>query len=248
MSIPPAALPENADLAFAGERLWAPAQLTERQARQLLAAANACGRPNADVLRRRLAVIDGAPAESWQIDFPSHFTAQEAALYEQPFARLAGNWRNPHAKAELRRALARCSRYLAMPAHAEEPDWLWVEEELLPDASLVVVTRDDDFTQGVLASQVFAAWYAGHRQAMPADQIVASFPFPWPPALLLSQLNRAQQELRSDITRAARSGDRGRLDSAVLAAYGWPAELEDHEIVSRLSDLNRQRAVSTPTS
>jgi type II restriction/modification system DNA methylase subunit YeeA len=32
------------------------------------------------------------------------------------------------------------------------------------------------------------------------------------------------------------------LDEAVAAAYGWPADLSDDEILSRLLDLNRTRA------
>jgi type II restriction/modification system DNA methylase subunit YeeA len=32
------------------------------------------------------------------------------------------------------------------------------------------------------------------------------------------------------------------LDEAVAAAYGWPADLSDDEILSRLLDLNRARA------
>lgn len=32
------------------------------------------------------------------------------------------------------------------------------------------------------------------------------------------------------------------LDDAVAAAYGWPADLEDHQILARLRELNRSRA------
>ena len=35
-----------------------------------------------------------------------------------------------------------------------------------------------------------------------------------------------------------------RLDEAVAAAYGWPADLSDNEILSRLFDLNRSRAAA----
>jgi hypothetical protein len=34
------------------------------------------------------------------------------------------------------------------------------------------------------------------------------------------------------------------LDEAVAAAYGWPADLSDDEILSRLLELNRTRAAS----
>jgi hypothetical protein len=239
--VPPSALPENAGLAWRGEQAWPRAQLTDRQAKLLLAAGNRCGRPNADVLRKRLAVAAGAPVESWQFDFPAHFTDQEAALYEEPFARLAGGWRNPHANPDLRRALARLSRYLAMPADAEAPDWLWVEEDLLPDASLVVVAREDDFTHGVLASAVFAAWYAALRAVMPAEAIVASFPFPRPPATPLGALTKEQEEQRHAVARAARAGNPEQLDDAVARAYGWPTDLGDVELAEALVGLHDSR-------
>ena len=34
------------------------------------------------------------------------------------------------------------------------------------------------------------------------------------------------------------------LDAAVAAAYGWPADLSDDEILKRLFDLNQQRAAA----
>ena len=33
------------------------------------------------------------------------------------------------------------------------------------------------------------------------------------------------------------------LDEAVAAAYGWPVELSDEEVLSRLLALNRERAL-----
>lgn len=244
MSPLPAPLPENAGLAFLGEIAWAPAQLTGRQAEKLLAAPNRCGRPNADVLHRRLAVVDHAPAESWAIDFPAHFTAQEAGLYEQPFARLAlqPDWLNPHADPELRRALARLSRYLATPVHSTPPDWQWIDEDVLPDASLLVVAREDDCTHGVLSSSLFAAWQRTHGPALSSVALVAAFPFPWPPATGLNALTAAQEEHRHAIARAARSDDRDRLNAAVLTAYGWPEDLTGHEGLEKLAALNRTRA------
>lgn len=243
----PAALPENANLAFLGETAWPPAQLTDRDARKLLEAENACGRPNIDVLRGRLAVRDGEPVESCQLDFPGHFTAQEAALYEQPFALLhkrANTWLNPHANPALRRALARVSRWLALPVAAAAPDWRWIEEELLPDASLLVVARDDDFTHGVLSSQTFSLWWRQFR-SQPV-LAVESFPFPWPPATPLSGLSKTQEEQRHAIVRTIRAGDADALNTAVLTAYGWPADLDDAPLLEKLVALNRDRgAIST---
>ena len=243
----PAPLAANAGLAFLGEAAWAPAILSERQAEKLSSAVNSCGRPNADVLRRRLAVIDGSPSESWQIEFPEHFTAQEAALYEQPFARLRarapeGRWLNPHAQPDLRRALARVSRFLATPAQASVPDWHWIEEDLLPDATLLVVARDDDFAQGVLGSSLFAVWWRAHASLCDPVQRVESFPFPWPPATALSALTAVQESHRHAIARASRGEMAEQLNAAVLAAYGWPTHIPEEIQLGKLSELNQRCA------
>ena len=71
--------------------------------------------------------------------------------------------------------------------------------------------------------------------------IVAAFPFPWPPATLLSSLTRTQEEQRLALARAARGADHEQLNSAAAAAYGWPADLPDHELLALLSALNRSR-------
>ena len=241
----PNILPENTDLAFLGEVAWPAAALTERQAQQFIAKANRCGRPNADVLRRRIAVVDDEPAESWQIDFPEHFTLQESELYEEPFdflQRHAADWKNPHANPKLRRALAKVSRYLAMPADAETPDWIWIEEELVPDASLVVVARDDDFTHGILSSDVFVAWHQAHSAGLAPDQLVEAFPFPWPLATGLSGLTAAQEESRHAVAKAIRSGNHDALHEAVCRAYGWAVDLAEDELQEKVSVLQRLRS------
>ncbi len=35
-----------------------------------------------------------------------------------------------------------------------------------------------------------------------------------------------------------------RLDRAVLAAYGWPSDITDDDLLARLLELNLERAVS----
>lgn len=37
-----------------------------------------------------------------------------------------------------------------------------------------------------------------------------------------------------------------RLDAAVAAAYGWPADLADEEVLDRLFTLNQQRSLARP--
>lgn len=164
MPVAPQPLPENAGLAFIGEIEWLPAVITARQAETLAAVRNPAGRPNSDVLRSFVGKTKRHLHEHWQIDFPAHYREQEAALHEKPFALLGKNvvtksgswWINPHAQPPLRHALARLDRFLATAIDASEPTWSWFGSEHLPDASLLVVARDDDFTHAVLQSAAFA--------------------------------------------------------------------------------------------
>jgi type II restriction/modification system DNA methylase subunit YeeA len=80
-------LPENAGLCFLGIMKGGPFDLTEEQARAMLAAPlNPNGRPNSDVVKRRLIGRDVVRRnqDGWLIDF-GEMTEGEAALYEQPF-------------------------------------------------------------------------------------------------------------------------------------------------------------------
>lgn len=246
----PTLLTENTGLVFIGEKPWPAAQLTARQAKSLEEVQNPTGRPNADVLRYFVGVDSGHIREHAQVDFPSHFTEQESALYIKPFAHLHSakkdrthsGWLNPNAQTKLRTALARLDRYLATPLAAELPAWNWVDSHQLPDATLLAVTRDDDFTHGLFQSSFFKAWWRHWSSPLSRLEIVQTFPFPWAPATLLSALTRTQEEHRLAIARAARSGEQSSLDPAVAAAYGWPADLSGEEIITHLEMLNRQRA------
>lgn len=247
----PRALPENHGLFFLAERVTPAAAIPPKMAERMLAARNPTGKSNADVLRRLATAADARrPREHWVIDFPPEMDGREAALYEQPFHQLYRTaphhrdrwWVNPHADLRLRTAIARCERYLATPVGADQPVFLWCESSLLPDETLVVVARDDDFTHGILQSRSFAAWWGKHHSRRTPTRALDSFPFPWPPATGLSALTARQEEQRHAVARAARSGDPAQLNAAVAAAYGWPADLSDDELLARLGDLNRSRA------
>jgi hypothetical protein len=243
-------LSENDGLAFMGEPAWSPGALTRQRAQALSAAANPSGRPNLDVMRGFVGIANGRITEHWQIDFPAHLTDQEASLYTGPYALLqqrpdstGPHWRtNPNANPALRNALARLDRYLAAPVGGEAPGWAWIEGNWLPDHTLLVVARDDDFTHGVLQSRLFVVWWAAHRPRNALALVVNSFPFPWAPATALSQLTGLQQDLRFEISRQARSGESDNIDSPVATAYGWSASLDDAELLARLTALHARRA------
>lgn len=245
MPSPFAPLTENLPFAFAGERLEPARTLTHAAAQRLLAARNATGKPNHDVLRETIGLApDGDERRRWIVDFPPEMSAAEAALYAAPFAALTRHQTtpaNPHRDPALRTVLARLERFLTSPAATDEPAFLWIEGELLPDDSLVVWARDDDFSAGVLASSAFAQWCGAQTDVLAA---LRSFPFPWPPATPLSALSRLQEEHRFALARAARGEDSDAIDAALAAAYGWPANLDDTDLRARLAALHAQRLQS----
>jgi hypothetical protein len=240
-------LGENSGIVFDGEAEWKPARLTRRQLESLAMATNPSGRPNSDVLREFVGHNGRRLHPHWQIDFPAHFLLEEAALYERPLAHLqekssgdASWWLNPSANAGLRRALARLDRFLVTSPSNRTPHWLWIEAGPLPDSSFLAVAREDDFTFAVLHSSIFAAWRQAHL-LHPLSAVVTSFPFPWPPGQSLGSLSRLQQQHWQEAARAARTGDSTQIDSALAAAYGWPANLDADELLRRLHNLHAKR-------
>jgi hypothetical protein len=225
---------DNLPFAFRGEKLPPPRLLNKTEARAMLDARNPTGKPNADVVRGTIGVDPTRRIRrGWMLDFPAEMSAAEAALFVEPFRLLRQRGLrpgNPSRNAELRNALARLDRYLAMPVSAPEPVFDWMEGELLPDDSLLVWARDDDFSAGVLASRVFELWW----QQAPGIVALQTFPFPWPPATPLSSLTRDQEEHRHALARATRAGNEEATNTAVLRAYELTDDANVEQILTRL--------------
>lgn len=216
--MPAAPLPENLPFAFRGEAVDPRLVVDPRRARRWLTARNPTGRPNADVLRETCGVgVTGRSRRRWIIDFPAEMTPRERAIYVRPHAACpAVRLHDPDLP--LRSALARLDRCLAAPLDRPGP-FIWLEAALLPDDSLAVWARDDDYSAGVLNSPLFSLWARGHRTDLLAA--LRSYPFPWPPGTPLGSLTREQEEHRHAVAKAARTGDGDSLHGAVLGAYGW---------------------------
>lgn len=236
MPAAPAPLSENTPFAFRGERLEPARVLGAAAAQRLLAARNTTGKPNADVLRQFVGVTPrGTERRRWLLDFPPEMSEPEARLYAAPFTALAASGVPlPRAgrDAALRNALARTERFLAAPADATAANFAWIEGDVVPDDSLVVWARDDDFSAGVLASRAFACWCDCAGDLLAA---LRSFPFPWPPATPLSSLSRAQQEARFALGAAVRAENADAVQQHLASAFGWTtAAASDDELVERL--------------
>lgn len=102
-------------------------------------------------------------------------TEAEAAFYEVPFRHVVEKvkperaglrreayqtywWRHVEARPGLRAALHGVDRYIATPRVAKHRLFSWLPASVLPDSRLVVITRSDDTTFGILHSRFHEAW------------------------------------------------------------------------------------------
>jgi type II restriction/modification system DNA methylase subunit YeeA len=170
-------LKENAGISFMGDTKVGPFDISEAQARRLLAAPNPHGRPNSEVVRPWVNGLDVTrrPRDMWIIDFPPGMTETDAALYEAPFEYVrekvkperAGNarklyaakwWIHGEPRPEMRRAVAALDRFIATVRVPKYRMFTWVENGVLCDSSTIVFARDDDYFFGVLHSRVHEVW------------------------------------------------------------------------------------------
>lgn len=177
-------------------------------------------------------------------------------------------WMHERPRVEMRKALKGLARYIATPRVAKHRLFVWMPAETLPDSQLIVIARDDDFTLGVLQSRIHEIWArrkgtqlrereSGFRYT--PTTTFETFPFPVPidehrtakeeAAKYMSELREAWVRARPDRTMTRLYNEQPTwlkhahkaLDEAVAAAYGWPPDVSEHEILHRLFDLNTAR-------
>ena len=171
-------LSENANVAFMGDTKGGPFDVAGDQARAWLRLpANPNGRTNADVLKPWVngMALTRRPAGKWIVDFGLKMSAEDAALYEEPFrwvkehvypmrqenrieAHRLDWWRHLRPRPEMWRALDSLSRYIATPCIAKHRLFAWHDARICPDHALIVVARDDDTTFGILHSRFHEMW------------------------------------------------------------------------------------------
>jgi hypothetical protein len=171
----------------------------------LSAPLNPNGRPNSDVVRRRLTARDIVQTnqQGWLINFRD-MPECEAALYELPFEYVRrevkpvrDTSRDPLLKRKwwllkrtcpgLRRALLGATRCIVTPEVAKHRVFVWMSADVVPDHTCHVIAREDDYFFGVLQSALHDSWslQAGStledRPRYTATATFETFPFPWPP-------------------------------------------------------------------
>ncbi len=299
-------LDENAAIAFQGDIRNGPFDLTRDQGEQMLAQPlNVNGRPNANVVLPFVNAHDLAqrPRGAYIIDFGQDIDRRDAAQYEEPWEYARAHvqpyrekleseklksrwWIHESWRPGMRAAIKPLARYIATPITSKHRFYVWLDSNVVPDATVVAIARHDDSTFGVLHSRIHETWAlaqaprlgVGNDPRYTHTLCFNTFPFPWPLNTPDSSLSYAELHQQAAIAitakklndlREARLNPAGvnpailqdrtmtslynrrpawlddaheALDRAVFAAYGWPTDMSDDEILKRLLKLNQVRA------
>ena len=221
-------LQENDNLCFLGMMKGGPFDISAEDARLMLSRpVNPNGRPNSDVVKRRLGGRDitGRNSGGWLIDFGVNMMEQEAALYEWPFEYVKKHvkplrdvnrrirtqqkwWIHGEARPGLRRAIAHLQRCIVTPEVAKHRLFVWMDTSIVPDHTCHVIARADDYFFGIVHSRPHVEWslHVGStledRPRYSSARTFDTFPFPWPPG---TEPTEAANPRVRDIAEAART-------------------------------------------
>jgi hypothetical protein len=198
-------LKENLGTCFMGASKKAPFDIDGVLARSWFSLPNPNNKPNHAVVRPLCNAIDltRRNGDRWIIDFGVNMSEADAALYETPFEyvvehvkavatrnsdkQVAKNWwRHARPRVDMRNALIGLPRYIATPAVAKHRTFVWLDKTVLPDQQLLVFTRSDDTTFGILHSRFHQLWAlslctwmgAGNDPRYTPTTCFETFPFP----------------------------------------------------------------------
>lgn len=171
-------LSENSGTAFNGIQKTGAFDIDGARAREwLLCPSNPNGRRNAEVLKPYWNGIDlvRRPRDVWVIDFGWMMTEQEASYFELPFRYAEQHikpvratnglealrrdwWRLWRPRPEMRNSIDVMRRFIVTAEVAKHRVFGWLATPTLPDKNLIVITRGDDTTLGILQSRFHRLW------------------------------------------------------------------------------------------
>jgi hypothetical protein len=252
-------LEENSGLCFLGMMKGGPFDISADEARKMLSRPlNPNGKPNSDVVKRRLGGQDitGRDREGWIIDFGVDMPEKDAALYEWPFeyvkkyvkplrdvnrdALMKQNWwLHGRSRPALRSTISKLNRCIVTPEVAKHRIFVWMDTKRIPDHTCHVVARSDDYFFGLLQSGIHEVWVLRtgssleDRPRYNSETTFETFPFPWPPGTEPSEEDDARVKAIADAAR-----ELVRLRDAWLN----PPGIEPEELKKRtLTNLYNQR-------
>ncbi|MBB1125886.1 class I SAM-dependent DNA methyltransferase [Thiospirillum jenense] len=170
-------LKENVRVSFQGTKKYGAFDICGDLARSWLQIPNPHGHPNSDVLKpwRNGKDITGHVSDTWIIDFGIDISEIQASLYEMPFQYLLDHvksyretvrrektrrkwWIHEEARPGLRRAIKGYFRVIVTSLTAKHRFFVWLSTQILADQALIVISRADDTTFGILHSCFHQLW------------------------------------------------------------------------------------------
>ena len=213
-------LAENDGISFMGDIKVGPFEIAAEVAEAMLRQPNPRGKPNSDVVKRWMIGrdINQVHRSMWIVDFGNDMPEADAALYEAPFEYVKSNvkperdnnrdqrfrnywWLHGRPRIEMREALANLPRYIGTSMVSRHRLFAWIDGDVLPDATIIVFARDDDYFFGVLQSRPHTLWASAvgtqleDRPRYTPTTCFETFPFPEPTAEQREAIATAAAEL-----------------------------------------------------
>jgi hypothetical protein len=249
----------NEGFCFMGSTKVGDFDIEETTALPLLALPNVVGKPNSDVLRlfRNGSDIVRADSKRWVIDYGVTTPLEVAAGYEGPVKHLEkfvrpfrekNNrahyrekwWIHAEARPGFRAATARMSRYLGTARVAKHRLFVWLDSEWTEARTLEFPgSVNGPWARYVDPKTVNAKTGVGtvrYPRLEPRDADCAA-------KLKKRTLTNLYNERPAWLDLAHK-----KLDATVAAAYGWPADLNDEQILEKLLALNLERFAEEETT
>ena len=194
-------LEENGNLSFLGVLKTGPFDISQNAAMKMLDADSG----NSAVVKQRLNGRDlvGFPSATWIIDF-FNMAESEAKKFEEPYKHVKECvkpvrernkvkslrekwWIHARPRYAMRTATKPLARFIATPEVTKHRIFVWIDKDIVPDHTLHVIARDDDYFFGVLQSQIHVLWAIrmgstlGPAPRYNSTRTFQTFPFPWSP-------------------------------------------------------------------
>lgn len=169
-------LKENLGIAFQGIIPVGPFDIPNVEAVSILADNNPDGANNAEVIKPLITAKDVTerPSNRWIIDFGVDASEEQASRYVNPFKIVRDRviphradttsashvpwWTFASTRPELRNAISHLDRYITTPRVSKHRVFVWTDSNTLPNESVVIFARADNYFIGVLQSRVHEVW------------------------------------------------------------------------------------------
>ena len=175
-------------------------------------------------------------------------------------------WQLSYGREDMLNSISQLTRYISIPEYSKRPIFDFISPEINPNAKLMIFTFEDDYSFGVIQSNLHWLWIAEKGATLGLDTysyttntIWDTFPWPQNPSKkqiediakaskgLRDERNRIMQENKLSLRDLFRNLEKpGKnsikdlqraLDKAVLEAYGFDSQTD---LLAQMLELNYQ--------